>query len=184
MTNDAEAQEVHATAADADEPREPVNGYQNEPGKNDQNELNDRPDLADEDNDEDNEVIIAEVSEPDEAEDDTHPDTAPAEVIAAEPVPAEAAGRSGAPESTQMAGDPDQVHQRWAAIQATFVDDPRGSVTSAATLVSEVIDTIVANAKQRENGLRGGWERDGVDTEDLRNTLRSYRALLDQLVAL
>jgi hypothetical protein len=222
MTNDAEAREVHATATDSEEAVEPVNGYQNEPVTDEQDELDDRPDLTDEDD----EVIIAEVTEDphelDEAADDTHPDTAPSEVIAAEaapaeataagPVPAEAtagepvsasgpggprhaaadaaAARPGMPENRevpetgQMAGDPEQLHERWAVIQSTFVDDPRGSVTSAAALVNEVIDTVVASAKQRENGLRGGWERDGVDTEGLRNALRGYRALLDQLVTL
>ena len=50
--------------------------------------------------------------------------------------------------------------------------------------MTEVIDAVVASAKQRESGLRGEWERDGADTEDLRNALRSYRTLLDQLVAL
>jgi len=42
----------------------------------------------------------------------------------------------------------------------------------------------VASAQERERGLRGEWERDGADTEDLRNTLRGYRGLLDRLVTL
>jgi hypothetical protein len=220
MSNDAEAREVHATVTDSEEPTEPVNG--------DQTERKDQPDLVAEDDemiDPDAVIIVEDTGEPsdlDEAEDDTHPDTVPAEAIVAEPVPAEAsvaepvraaatvaepvpasgpggprhaaadsaAARPGMPvngevaEGIQMAGDPEQLHQRWAAIQSTFVDDPRGSVTSAAALVTEVIDTVVASAKQRENGLRGGWERDGADTEALRNALRGYRALLDQLVAL
>jgi hypothetical protein len=88
------------------------------------------------------------------------------------------------PEGLPMAGDPVQLHERWAAIQSTFVDDPRGSVTSAADLVTEAIATVVASAKERESGLRGDWDRDGVDTEGLRNALRSYRALLDQIAAL
>jgi hypothetical protein len=88
------------------------------------------------------------------------------------------------PKGSPMAGDPEQLHERWAAIQSTFVDDPRGSVTSASDMVTEVIATVVSTAKERESGLRGEWDRDGVDTEGLRNALRSYRALLDQLAAL
>jgi hypothetical protein len=88
------------------------------------------------------------------------------------------------PEGSPMAGDAQQLHERWATIQSAFVDDPHGSVTSAADMVTEVIATVVASAKDRESGLRGEWDRDGVDTEDLRNALRSYRALLDQLAAL
>jgi hypothetical protein len=123
-------------------------------------------------------------------------------VPAAEPIPASttmspkhaaadsAAVRPGmpvngdVPEGSPMAGDPQQLHERWATIQSAFVDDPHGSVTSAADMVTEVIATVVASAKERESGLRGEWDRDGADTEDMRNALRSYRALLDHLAAL
>jgi hypothetical protein len=148
----------------------------------------------------------------DEAEDDTHPDTVVSSAIVVEPVaaddtaaasgptassagPKHAADDSGPvrpgmpvngdpPKGDPMVGDPEQLHERWAAIQSTFVDDPRGSVTSAADMVTEVIATVVASAQERESGLRGEWDRDGVDTEGLRNALRSYRALLDQLATL
>ena len=129
-------------------------------------------------------------------------DTVAEPVPAAEPIPASttmgpkhaaadsAAVRPGmpvngdVPEGSPMAGDPLRLHERWATIQSAFVDDPHGSVTSAAGMVTEVIATVVASAKDRESGLRGEWDRDGVDTEDLRNALRSYRALLDHLAAL
>lgn len=209
MTNDAEAREVHATVTDSEDrgEREPVGGFQNEPVSADDERIA-RPGLADEDDDviEADSVIIAEEpadsGEPDEAEDGTDPDPVPAEAAAAEPGPVSgavgpkhaatepAAARQGlpvngdAPRDAQLAGDPERVHERWAAIQSTFVDDPQGSVTSAADLVTEVIATVVASARERESGLRGEWDRDGVDTEGLRNALRNYRALLDQLVAL
>lgn len=129
-------------------------------------------------------------------------DTAAEPVPGAEPIPASttagpkhaaadsAAVRPGmpvngdVPEGSPMAGDAQQLHERWTTIQSAFVDDPHGSVTSAADMVAEVIATVVASAQERESGLRGEWDRDGVDTEDLRNALRSYRALLDQLAAL
>ena len=142
------------------------------------------------------------VVEPAAAE-DTVAEPARAAATVAEPAPgpgspkhaAAAAAGSGAarpgmpvngevPDGPPMAGDPVQLHERWAAIQSTFVDDPRGSVSTAADLVTEVIATVVATAKERESGLRGDWDRDGVDTEGLRNALRSYRALLDQIAAL
>jgi hypothetical protein len=134
--------------------------------------------------------------------DDTMAEPLPADDTMAESVPASssagpkhAAADSGpvrpgmpvngdVPEGSPMVGDPEQLHERWATIQSAFVDDPRGSVTSAADMVTEVIATVVASAQERESGLRGEWDRDGVDTEDLRNALRSYRALLDQLATL
>jgi hypothetical protein len=88
------------------------------------------------------------------------------------------------PADTSMVGDPEKLHDQWAAVQSTFVDDPRGSVVAAAELVSETIAALVASAEEREHGLRGEWDRDDVDTEGLRNTLRSYRGLLNRLIRL
>jgi len=90
---------------------------------------------------------------------------------------------AGEPTDGDLFGDPEQWHERWAAIQSTFVDDPRGSVEAAADLVGETINALVTAAKERETGLRGEWDHDGVDTEELRNTLRNYRGLLDRLIA-
>jgi hypothetical protein len=95
-------------------------------------------------------------------------------------MPADTSG----PADTDMVGDPERLHEQWSAIQSTFVDDPRGSVVAAAELVSETMTALVAAAKERERGLRGEWDRDGVDTEGLRNALRSYRGFLDRLVRL
>jgi hypothetical protein len=207
MSDDAGAREAHATVTDSEEYREPVSGDQAE-----RPEFRDESDeildadaviIAEEDERPHADTVPAQpiVAEPVPAE--ARP-ADPAEARLADPVPAGADSVQPAPAASaarpapaaatvadtvpdragQTAGDPEQLHQRWAAIQSTFVDDPRGSVTSAAALVTEVIDTVVASAKQRESGLRGGWEGDGVDTEGLRNALRGYRALLDQLVAL
>jgi hypothetical protein len=114
------------------------------------------------------------------------PVTAPASPASSASVPGTARPglpkNTDLPEPTDMAGDPEQMHERWAAIQSTFVDDPRGSVAAAADLVTEAIATLVASAEEQERGLRGEWERDGVDTEGLRNALRGYRGLLDHLI--
>jgi hypothetical protein len=91
---------------------------------------------------------------------------------------------TSAPADTSMVGDREKLHEQWAAIQSTFVDDPRGSVVAGAEIVSRTVAALVASAQERERGLRGEWDRDGVDTEGLRNALRSYRDLLDRLVRL
>ena len=83
-----------------------------------------------------------------------------------------------------LAGDAEDIRHRWAAIQSSFVDDPHGSVADAATFVSEVMTTLLANAGEREHELRGQWDRDDVDTENLRIVLRRYRGFLYQLAAL
>ena len=164
MSNDAEAQEVNSTVARPGSGQGPTaDGTARPSGLVGEEAVADPDAVIIEEDD----VIIGPAS----------PATARAGVIpeAARPQPP-ANGQAG------MAGDPERIHERWAAIQATFVDDPRGSVVAAAELVTETIAALVASAEQRERGLRGEWERDGVDTEGLRNTLRSYRGLLDQLV--
>lgn len=87
-------------------------------------------------------------------------------------------------DDTGLAGDPEEMRRRWAAIQSSFVDDPRESVTVAATFLSEVMTTLLANARERENELRTESERDDLDTEDLRTILRRYRGFIDRLAAL
>jgi hypothetical protein len=86
--------------------------------------------------------------------------------------------------SAVPAGDAAHLHDRWTTVQSTFVDDPHASVAAAAELVTEAIETLVSAARERERGLRSEWDHDGVDTEDLRNTLRNYRGFLDHLAAL
>jgi hypothetical protein len=90
----------------------------------------------------------------------------------------------GAPAVAEPAARTAQLQERWLAIQSDFVDDPRRSVTSAADLVTEAIDTLVAEIKQRDASLRGTWDSSNSDTEVLRNALRDYRSFLDRLVAL
>jgi hypothetical protein len=162
MSNDAEAQEVHPTVTRPGSHRGSMADGTAEPSG-----------LVSEENLADPDAAILEEAPPATAS-VTRPDVIPE---AARPQPP-ANGDAG------LSGDPERIHERWAAIQATFVDDPRGSVAAAADLVTETIAALVASAEQRERGLRGEWDREGADTENLRNTLRSYRGFLDRLVAI
>jgi hypothetical protein len=90
----------------------------------------------------------------------------------------------GAPAVAKPTARTEQLQERWLAIQSDFVDDPRRSVASAADLVTEAIDTFVAEIKERDASLRGTWDSSSADTEVLRNALRDYRSFLDRLVAL
>jgi hypothetical protein len=83
-----------------------------------------------------------------------------------------------------LAGRAQEMHQRWAVIQSSFVDNPRGSVEDAAEFLDEMMTTVLARARQRERDLRGEWDADGVDTEGLRTILRRYRVLVDLIAAL
>jgi hypothetical protein len=100
------------------------------------------------------------------------------------PTPADTAGAGTTAAPAGAPADTAHLHDRFTAIQSTFVDDPRGSVAAAADLVTEAIETLVSAARERERGLRDEWDRDGADTEDLRNALRDYRGFLDHLATL
>jgi hypothetical protein len=86
---------------------------------------------------------------------------------------------------------------QWQQIQFRFVDDPHASVTEAAEIVSQVTTKLEAAIQERQRAiaerqqaiqerqrsLRGRWgEGAEADTETLRETLRMYRAFLDQLI--
>jgi hypothetical protein len=93
--------------------------------------------------------------------------------------------------------DAAQYSAQWQQIQFRFVDDPQGSVTEAADVVSQVTAKLEAAIQERQraieerqqaiqeraSALRGRWgEGSNADTETLRETLRMYRAFMDQLI--
>ena len=75
--------------------------------------------------------------------------------------------------------------QQWPAIQAMFVDDPKGSVQRAAAAADEVAKAFVASLQREQAALRASWEN-GADTstEDLRTALQQYRAFCSRLEGL
>jgi hypothetical protein len=93
--------------------------------------------------------------------------------------------------------DAEQYTAQWQQIQFRFVDDPQASVTEAAEVVSQVTAKLEAAIQERKRAieerqqaiqeragaLRGRWgEGSNADTETLRETLRMYRAFMDQLI--
>jgi hypothetical protein len=73
--------------------------------------------------------------------------------------------------------------QQWPAIQAMFVDDPKGSVQRAAGAADEVVKAFVASLEREQAALRAAWEN-GATTEDLRTALQQYRAFCGRLEGL
>ena len=74
-----------------------------------------------------------------------------------------------------------QILGQWRDIQADFVDGPRKAVQDADALVAEVMQrqaqTFASEREQLESQWAGGED---VSTEDLRRSLRLYRAFFDQ----
>ena len=82
-----------------------------------------------------------------------------------EPVPGSPAASATASEST-----------RWHEIQVMFVDDPRSAVETAAGLVDDSSQALVAFVNEQQESLRAAWRGEDAGTEELRVALQHYRA--------
>ena len=96
----------------------------------------------------------------------------------------------------------DRYVRRWQSTQTRFVDDPEGAVAEADTLVQEVMkergyptgdfDRRVADISvehpdlvekyRTAHGIAQASERNEASTEDLRHSVRHYRALFAELL--
>jgi hypothetical protein len=72
-----------------------------------------------------------------------------------------------------------QFRARWETIQGEFVDDPRRAVEQAGALAVEALKQVSAVFEDKRTQLQRGTE---ISTEDLRQTLRRYRLLLNRLL--
>ena len=74
---------------------------------------------------------------------------------------------------------------RWDGIQTGFVDEPRGAVQQADTLVAECMQRLADTFARERQGLEQQWSSgDDVSTEDLRQALRRYRSFFDRLLSI
>ncbi|HEX7105504.1 MAG TPA: hypothetical protein VF218_06025 [Acidothermaceae bacterium] len=78
----------------------------------------------------------------------------------------------------------DEFEARWRDVQTGFVDEPRGAVDRADTLVGEVVDAVTAGFSARRSQLEQRWAAEGEEaaTENLRQALRAYREFFDRLL--
>ena len=81
--------------------------------------------------------------------------------------------------------DAETFRQRWADVQAGFVDEPRRAVEQADSLVAEAIKRLAEMFAAERSGLEGQWDRgDDVSTEDLRQALQRYRSFFTRLLSI
>ena len=77
-----------------------------------------------------------------------------------------------------------RFRDRWAEIQADFVDHPREAVEQADRLVADVTQRLAAQFSEQRTQLERHWEQDeDVSTEDLRVVLTRYRSFFERLLA-
>jgi hypothetical protein len=85
-----------------------------------------------------------------------------------------------------LAGDfSHEMRTRWEEIQTEFVDDPRVSVQRADELVATAIKKLAESFAAERAKLEQQWSTGkDVSTEDLRQSLRRYRAFFQRLLSI
>ena len=73
-----------------------------------------------------------------------------------------------------------EYRQRFEALQAEFIEQPREAVEKAETLIEEAVDRMMTSLRERVRSVHSGIG-DGGDTERLRLAMRSYRDLIESM---
>lgn len=111
------------------------------------------------------------------------------------PIPLPAATTSGsrvANTMTESSAGPlfpeDELHNfraRWDQVQTSFVDEPRQAVEQADSLVANVVKHIAEQFACERDKLEAQWTSgQNINTEDLRQAFKRYRAFFDRLLAI
>jgi hypothetical protein len=118
-------------------------------------------------------------SEPTEPAASADPTTAPA-------APADPRAQSESSTEEVLFADDDlaELRARWAAVQASFVDDPKDCVQKADVLVSDLVEQLTSGFADARSHLEEQWARgEEASTEDLRVALMHYREFFQRLLA-
>jgi hypothetical protein len=77
----------------------------------------------------------------------------------------------------------DQLRDRWHALQARFVDEPRETVSDADALVAELLRDLAQSFDDARSKLEAQWSSgEDVSTEELRVSLQRYRSFFERLL--
>jgi hypothetical protein len=83
-----------------------------------------------------------------------------------------------------------KLRERWMSIQTEFVDEPRGAVQKADSLVAEVLKQLTDSFARERDELEAGWSDRGDDadrdasTEELRQAIQRYRSFFNRLLSI
>jgi hypothetical protein len=109
-------------------------------------------------------------------------DSAQAQPSPAQPSPPDSPGGERGPLLPD--DQTERFTRRWEEIQASFVDEPRDSVSQADALVADLMQRLAAGFSAERERLEGQWDSgDDVSTEDLRVALTRYRSFFDRLLS-
>ncbi|MEV6932210.1 hypothetical protein AB0M46_48045 [Dactylosporangium sp. NPDC051485] len=80
--------------------------------------------------------------------------------------------------------DRQRIRGRWQELQLRFIDDPHLVAGEAERLVQEAVASLSASLDARRGQLHQQRAARGLDTENLRASLRDYREFLDRILGL
>jgi hypothetical protein len=80
--------------------------------------------------------------------------------------------------------DRQRIRARWQELQLRFIDDPHLVAGEAERLVQEAVTALTASLDARRGQLHQQRAARGLDTENLRASLRDYREFLDRILGL
>lgn len=118
------------------------------------------------------------------ADQDVVGETPVAEGVAVEDVTARDVRPPADRDEGPLLADTEELRSDWQRIKVGFVDNPRASVAQAETVIDEAVDRLVAALRARQDRTRDTWDRDGRDTESLRQALLTYQALFNRVTDL
>lgn len=75
-----------------------------------------------------------------------------------------------------------RVREQWRQVQGSFVDDPHACVVAAAGVVADAAAMLESMLREQQRSLRASADGDAA-TEQARQSILMYRALLDKLVS-
>ena len=78
-----------------------------------------------------------------------------------------------------------ELQSRWNDIQTGFVDEPRGAVQHADSLVASTMQQLAEAFSRERSQLEQQWSRGAsVSTEDLRVSFQRYRSFFQRILSL
>ncbi|GAA1520011.1 hypothetical protein GCM10009827_039390 [Dactylosporangium maewongense] len=80
--------------------------------------------------------------------------------------------------------DRHRIRGKWQELQAKFLDDPHLVASEAERLVQEAVSSLTTSLDARRSQLHQQRAARGLDTENLRASLRDYREFLDRILGL
>jgi hypothetical protein len=81
-------------------------------------------------------------------------------------------------------GETSELHRRWDAVQASFVDDPRRAVEQADEMVSVAVAALQAHIEQRREDLAETWRGEQqASTDALLTAFQCYRDLFEVVLS-